>query len=207
MVGYGENATLGSSPTWFLDSPSGGAIYLNRIDQYVDLGHSMDCWAKPEYCACGHTVAMWVKFGPDDIEPNIHHLILSSGGRNDDKYHGLAFHYDDDRIAYKVRTLSTDYYYNAPHPVNGVWLHIALTLDMETGIHIFMDRIENPGGTNHVMPKTVAVEDPDMDGIMIGTMVPTPHHFAEMYLADLKFYQRKLNAYQAHFLYLLGAKV
>ena len=56
-------------------------------------------------------------------------------------------------------------------------------------------------------PKTVAVENPDMDGVMIGTTAPTPYHYAEMYLADLKFYQRRLNAYQAHYLYLQGAKV
>ena len=80
VIGRGLNATLVGAPTWCPDSPSGGAIYLNGIDQYVDLGHSMDCWAKPEYCACGHTMALWVKFGPDDVEPNTHRLVLSSGG-------------------------------------------------------------------------------------------------------------------------------
>ena len=145
VVSHGVNATLVRSPSWFPDSPSSGAIYLNGVDQCVDLGHSMDCWAKPEYCACGHTVALWVKFGPDEVAPNTHRLILSSGGRNDYKYHGLAFHYDDVRIAYKVRTLSTDYYYNAPRPLYGVWFHIALTLDIEKGIQVFMDGVENLG--------------------------------------------------------------
>ena len=202
VIGHGVNATLVGTPTWSPDSPSGGAIYFNGIDQYVDLGHSMDCWVKPEYCACGHTVALWVKLGPDDVAPNTHRLVLSSGGRNDHKYHGLAFHYDDDRIAYKVKTLSTEYYYNAPRLLNGIWFHIALTLDLETGIQVFMDDVENPGGANHVTPKTVAVEDPGMDGAMIGTQAPTPGHFAEMYLADLKFYHRNFNAYQAYRLYL-----
>ena len=206
VIGHGVNATLVGAPTWCPDSPSGGAIYLNGIDQYVDLGHSMDCWAKPEYCACGHTLALWVKFGPDDVAPNTHRLVLSSGGRNNHKYHGLVFNYDDDKIVYKVKTLSTNYYYNAPRPLNGVWFHIALTLDKETGIQVFMDGVENPGGANHVTPKMVAVEDPDMDGVMVGTQAPTPGHFGEMYLADLKFYHRKLNAYQAYRLYLQGTR-
>ena len=66
--------------------------------------------------------------------------------------------------------------------------------------------VENPGDAKYVTPRTVAVEDPNMDGVMIGTQAPTPGHFTEMYLADLKFYHRKLNAFQAYSLYLQGSR-
>ncbi len=131
--------TIHGNPNIVTDAKSGGALYLNGVDQWVDLGNHRDkCLGNLEQCLNGFTIALWLKLGTKSAAGN--NLFYMSSGGHTKNSHGIAMYRKSNDLGASFRTKIKHWSCSKLMTVSdGVWYHVTLTWKEDDGVKFFLN--------------------------------------------------------------------
>ena len=126
-------------PSIVSDAKSGGALYLNGVNQWVDLGNQRQkCLGNLEWCPNGFTIALWLKMGTKSAAGTT--LFYISSGGHTSASHGITMYKKNDILGASFRTKSRRWTcMNLMSVSNEVWYHVTLTWRADIGVKFFLN--------------------------------------------------------------------
>ena len=136
--------TLSSGVYVMSDGYVGQGLYLNGIDQWLDLGiHDNDCFGNVSLCNHGFSFGLWMKIRP---KQGIYcHYVLASGKNHEANIYSVCRKNGFLRVS--VSTWNR-LYKSQTYPVKDhVWFHVGVTWEARIGLSVLVDGapIEEPG--------------------------------------------------------------
>ena len=162
----------------------GHALYVNGIDQWVNLGNQRhNCMGDLIQCNNGFVVAMWIQMHSNDGDK----YYITNGGQTA-RSMGVGLMMQDKKIVVKFRTATRKWIIVCDRAVYlHTWYHVVLTWDIVSGGKVYINGIL----VSHVQSgsDTIAITEPNAYvNFIIGNNNRIFTYPAEMTLDELRIW-------------------
>ncbi|CAH1793213.1 unnamed protein product, partial [Owenia fusiformis] len=162
-------------------------IYLDGIDQWVDLGnHRHECFGDLELCPNGYTLSMWLYIGPKVANEMYY---FSSGGQTGSSF-GVALFWLAGNLGSWFSTRTEIWKVSYPGAtLREQWRHIVLTWKQDEGLKLWIDCVNVESDT---MSETRNVPNTPWNNVVLGRPNKNFAKFGEAIIDELIFWDKKL---------------